>query len=95
MISCARGIGDCEVWVMDQYGSWVKNGFSHFHKDNIYPYGFTLKNNFIYEDCYDVIYLYDPSAPFNKVGDTIIPYVGDTIIIPYIESLVWVTPPTG
>ncbi|PWA85743.1 F-box domain-containing protein [Artemisia annua] len=95
VISCARGDCDCEVWVMDQYGSWVKNGFSHFHKDDIYPYGFTLKNNFIYEDCKEVIhYLYDPSAPFNKVKPFPKHYVGDTIIIPYVESLVWVTPPT-
>ncbi|PWA45839.1 F-box domain-containing protein [Artemisia annua] len=101
VISLVRGDCDCEVWVMDQYGSWVKNGFSHFHKDGMYhPYGFTLKNKFLYyEFCNEVIHLYDPAAPFNKVKPfqknmVTKRYASDYRIIPYVESLVWVTPPT-
>ncbi|GKD95007.1 F-box/kelch-repeat protein-like protein [Tanacetum coccineum] len=89
----------CEVlWVMDQYGSWVKNGFSHFHKYGISLYsGITLKNNFIYEDYNLVLHLYDPAAPFNKVKTFLkdkSKQLGFDIIIPYVESVVWVTPPT-
>nr|GEV84369.1 hypothetical protein [Tanacetum cinerariifolium] len=66
VISCTRGVGDCgcEVWVMDG-SSWVKTGFSHSHIGGITPCGFTFKNNFLYQDCNQVLHLYDSAA--NKV----------------------------
>nr|GEU76649.1 hypothetical protein [Tanacetum cinerariifolium] len=98
VISSTRGVGDCgcEVWVMDG-SSWVETGFSHSHIGGITPCGFTFKNNFLYQDCNQVLHLYDSAAnkvkPFHKVTPNL-SSITDIIIIPYAESLVWVTPPT-
>lgn len=67
-MSRVRDGDDCEVWVMDDYGvdeSFVKrHAFSQFDVSaiNIYPYGFTLHNEFLFHVYIDHFILYDPIA---------------------------------
>ncbi|KAK1419127.1 hypothetical protein QVD17_28285 [Tagetes erecta] len=57
--------GDFEVWVMGEYGvseSWVKDyAFSQFG-GGIFPIGFTLNNEFVFQDDNKCLVLYDQNA---------------------------------
>lgn len=80
----------CEVWVMDEYGeveSWAKSHvFSQF-SGPIYPYGFTLRNEFI---CYSIhdkdLALHDPNAANVKLFKVMNPNMWK--VVQYVDSLV-------
>ncbi|KAJ9554349.1 hypothetical protein OSB04_018394 [Centaurea solstitialis] len=83
----------CEVWLMNEYGnveSWAKQHvFSQFSENGMNPFGFTLSNEFLFAS-FDVLSMYDPIAAkvksfMFKVG----PYAK---FVPYVDSLVWITP---
>ncbi|GJX39550.1 F-box protein CPR30-like protein [Tanacetum coccineum] len=89
--------GDIEVWVMDEYGvadSWVKHRrFSRFCCQ-MNPFGFTLKNEFLYEPHNSYLALYDPIAARVKSFKfkTKASYTGDVKFVQYVDSLVWLVP---
>ncbi|KAL7611734.1 hypothetical protein Lser_V15G05167 [Lactuca serriola] len=87
--------GDCEVWVMDDYGvaeSWVKlHAFSQFD-GAIYPYGFTLHNEFLFQVDIDCFALYDPIVAKPKNFENPCPLNVVDKVVHYVESLVWVVP---
>nr|XP_043639168.1 F-box/kelch-repeat protein At3g06240-like [Erigeron canadensis] len=88
--------GDCEVWVMENYGvatSWVKRHVIPKCKgDDIFPIGITLKNHFVLEHGnHRVLSLYDQEASTFKDFKGVKPFSSFTVV-QYVDSLVWVTP---
>ncbi|XP_023730685.1 F-box/kelch-repeat protein At3g06240 [Lactuca sativa] len=95
VMSCVED-GECEVWVMDEYGvaeSWVKHHvFSQFSGD-IDPYGFTLHNEFLFNAYKSHLALYDPNAATVKTFKIAwFKVLGVAKIVNYVDSLVWVAP---
>ncbi|KAJ9553271.1 hypothetical protein OSB04_017316, partial [Centaurea solstitialis] len=92
LMSCLKD-HSCEVWLMNEYGnaeSWAKHHvFSQFSVDNMNPYGFTLSNEFLFKSS-DVLSLYDPIAA--KVKSFMFKVGQGAKIVPYVDSLVWITP---
>ncbi|KAL7601832.1 hypothetical protein Lser_V15G25417 [Lactuca serriola] len=96
VITHVRVDGTCVVWVMDKYGvaeSWVKRHvFSLIIGDYTSVFGFTSRNEFLFEDDGYVV-LYDPNANALKIfqhywrPDCWIENIAD-----YVDSLVWVSP---
>ncbi|KAL7588330.1 hypothetical protein Lser_V15G36583 [Lactuca serriola] len=95
VMSRVKDVG-CEVWVMDEYGmyeSWVKHHvFSQFSGD-IFPCGFTLHNEFLFNRSLKdmCLALYDPIAAkvkFFKTFPASCIYVVQ--VVSYVDSLVWV-----
>ncbi|PWA46849.1 F-box domain-containing protein [Artemisia annua] len=86
--------GDCEVWVLDEYGvaeSWVKHHqFSQFR--DIDQFGFTLHNEFICA-AYNRLAFYDPIAEKVKSSNIRARLLGKGKIVQYMDSLVWIVPP--
>ncbi|KAJ9553923.1 hypothetical protein OSB04_017968 [Centaurea solstitialis] len=84
---------NCEVWLINEYGnaeSWTKHHvFSQFSANNMSPFGFTLSNEFLFAS-FDVFSVYDPIAA--KVKSFMLKVEGDTRVVPYVDSLVWITP---
>ncbi|KAL4574015.1 hypothetical protein LXL04_020837 [Taraxacum kok-saghyz] len=92
-MSRVRG-GECEVLVMDDDDeSWVKNlVFSNFSA-HILPYGFTLRNELLFEVGEDGGFaLYDPTAAKTKIFKIALGQSLMKNVIEYVDSLVWITP---
>lgn len=87
--------GECEVWVMNEYGmaeSWVKHhAFSQFSSD-IFPYGFTLHNEFLFVAYNGRLALYDPIEAMVKIFKTIDRACCVVKVVNYVDSLLWVAP---
>ncbi|KAK1419129.1 hypothetical protein QVD17_28287 [Tagetes erecta] len=90
--------GDFEVWVMSEYGvseSWVKDyAFSQFG-GGIFPIGFTLNNEFVFQDDNKCLVLYDQKAAKVKSFNVTVSGWESTerfMIVPYVDSLVWIAP---
>ncbi|XP_023758513.1 F-box/kelch-repeat protein At3g06240 [Lactuca sativa] len=89
--------GECEVWVMDEYGvadSWVKHHvFSQFDGGDIMPYGFTSRNEFLFRfnDDVDRYGLYDLVTAKTKTFKIHRTSYGSKIV-ENVDSLVWIAP---
>ncbi|KAJ9553925.1 hypothetical protein OSB04_017970 [Centaurea solstitialis] len=92
LMSCLKD-HNCEVWLMNEYGnaeSWAKHHvFSQFSANDMRPFGFTLRNEFLFAS-FEVLSIYDPIAA--KVKSFMLKVEGDAKIVPYVDSLVWLTP---
>ncbi|KAL7588332.1 hypothetical protein Lser_V15G36585 [Lactuca serriola] len=97
VMSRGGGVLECEVWEMDEYGngmaeSWVKHhAFSQFSSD-IFPYGFTLHNEFLFVAYNGRLALYDPIEAMVKIFKTIDRACCVVKVVNYVDSLVWVAP---
>ncbi|KAK1419124.1 hypothetical protein QVD17_28282 [Tagetes erecta] len=90
--------GDFEVWVMGEYGvseSWVKDyAFSQFG-GGIFPIWFTLNNEFVFQDDNKCLVLYDQNATKVKSFNVTVSgweSIERFMIVPYVDSLVWIAP---
>nr|XP_043608490.1 F-box protein CPR1-like [Erigeron canadensis] len=96
LMSCATR-EKCEVWVMNKYGvagSWEKlYRLSEKSSGKLSPYGFTLNKEFIFDDSYGHLALYDIIAREAKSFNFRASVIGKPKIVRYVDSLVWVTPP--
>ncbi|KAJ9553814.1 hypothetical protein OSB04_017859 [Centaurea solstitialis] len=92
LMSCLKD-HECEVWLMNEYGnaeSWAKHHvFSQFSANNMSPFGFTLSNEFLFAR-FEVLSIYDPAAA--KVKSFMFKVGPDAKVVPYVDSLVWITP---
>lgn len=74
--------------------SWVKHHFFPPFRGYIYPYGFTLQNEFLFQVSFSVLGydhgLYDPVAAITRVIK--LGYSERGKVIDYVDSLVWVSP---
>lgn len=94
VMSCVRD-GECGVWVMDEYGvveSWVKHHAFPQFGGGILPYGFTLRNEFLFQVGGEDFALYDPIAAKLKTFKTMPSLYGISKVVEYVDSLVWVAP---
>ncbi|XP_042752041.1 F-box protein CPR1 [Lactuca sativa] len=94
-ISKAHPDYECVVWVMDEYGvaeSWVKHHVFPSFRGDIYPYGFTLQNEFLFQLSFRVSRfshaLYDPVAAKTKIFK-FVTYMDREKVVDYVDSLVW------
>ncbi|KAJ9554006.1 hypothetical protein OSB04_018051 [Centaurea solstitialis] len=92
LMSCLKD-HNFEVWLLNEYGnaeSWAKlHVFSLFSANNMSPFGFTLSNEFLFTSS-DVLSLYDPIAA--NVKSFMFKVGRHAKVVPYVDSLVWITP---
>ncbi|KAL4591317.1 hypothetical protein LXL04_004275 [Taraxacum kok-saghyz] len=91
--------GECEVWVMGEYGvveSWVKRHvFRQFNYiDNLHfkSHGFTVHNEFIFQIDNRGVWLHDLIADTTKFFRFRDGWKGGVRVVEYVDSLVWVAP---
>ncbi|PWA55068.1 F-box domain-containing protein [Artemisia annua] len=89
LCAMSRINGECEVWVMGEYGvaeSWSKNHVFSLFSD-IAPFGFTSNNEFLFEACGNRLVLYDSVAAKVKLSNIQARLIGITKIVQLNLSL--------
>ncbi|CAI9273893.1 unnamed protein product [Lactuca saligna] len=83
---------ECEVWMMNEYGvveSWVKNHVFSGFSGNIIPFGFTLRNEFLFQVSQHGFGLYDPVEAKTKIFKVRGRPYTTRKVVHYVDSLVW------